>query len=106
MRQLESAGTTFVLQLGSERVRHMMDGKTVLARLCSNMRTCKPAAEWDLLRSGGQGRWRVTSRRYPTIQAQSHPTEFRKIEVLNLSGCMDPKAANYKSYYVHRDDKQ
>ena len=23
---------------------------------------------------------------------------------MNLAGCMDPKASNYKSYYVHRDD--
>jgi hypothetical protein len=41
---------------------------------------------------------------YIALQAESHPTEFRKIEILNLSGCMDPKAANYKAYYVHRDD--
>ncbi len=27
------------------------------------------------------------------------------IESLNLSGCMDPKASNYKSYYVHRQDE-
>jgi hypothetical protein len=43
---------------------------------------------------------------YLALQAESHPTEFRKIEVLDLSGCMDPKAANYKSYYIHRDDVQ
>jgi hypothetical protein len=42
---------------------------------------------------------------YIALQGESHPTEFRKVEILNLSGCMDPKAANFKSYYVHRDDK-
>ena len=26
--------------------------------------------------------------------------------MLNLSGCMDPKASNFKSYYIHRDDSQ
>jgi hypothetical protein len=41
---------------------------------------------------------------YIAIQAESHPTEFRKIEVLNLSGCMNPKASTYKPYFVHRDD--
>lgn len=40
---------------------------------------------------------------YIAIQAESHPTEFRKIEVLNLSGCMDPKAKSYKPYYTHND---
>ncbi len=38
------------------------------------------------------------------LQAESHPTEFRKVELLNLSGCMDPKAINYKSYYLKADN--
>lgn len=40
---------------------------------------------------------------YITIQGESHPTEFRKIELLNLSGCMDPKSPAFKSYFVHND---
>ena len=48
----------------------------------------------------------LLSEGYITIQGESHPTEFRKIEVLNLSGCMDPRASNYKSYHVHRQDDQ
>jgi len=34
------------------------------------------------------------------LQAESHPVEFRKVELLNLEGCMDPKAINYKSYFI------
>ncbi|PQJ33287.1 hypothetical protein BSZ35_00550 [Salinibacter sp. 10B] len=34
------------------------------------------------------------------VQSESHPVQFRTVEVLNLRGCMDPEAANYKSYYV------
>ena len=41
---------------------------------------------------------------YIAIQGESHPTEFRKIELLNLSGCMDPKSPKYKSYYVHQGE--
>ena len=37
---------------------------------------------------------------YIALQGESHPTEFRKIELLDLEGCMDPKAKNYKSYFV------
>lgn len=37
---------------------------------------------------------------YIALQAESHPIDFRNISVLNLEGCMDPKAVNYKSYYV------
>ena len=39
-----------------------------------------------------------------SLQSESHPVQFRKVELLNLSGCMDPKAKNYKSYYVHADN--
>lgn len=38
-----------------------------------------------------------------SLQAESHPVEFRKVELLNLVGCMDKKARNYKTY-VEKDD--
>ncbi len=37
---------------------------------------------------------------YIALQAESHPIDFKDIELLNLCGCMDPKARNYKSYYI------
>jgi 3-keto-disaccharide hydrolase len=37
---------------------------------------------------------------YISIQAETAPIDFRKIELVNLEGCSDPKAANYKSYIV------
>lgn len=39
-----------------------------------------------------------------SLQSESHPVEFRKVEILDLKGCMDPKANNYKSYYVKSDN--
>ncbi len=38
-----------------------------------------------------------------SLQAESHPVEFRKVELLNLVGCRDRKARNYKSYF-EKDD--
>ncbi len=40
------------------------------------------------------------------LQAESHPVEFRKVELLNLEGCMDSKAINYKSYYIKPNNKK
>jgi hypothetical protein len=87
---------------GSEHIKHIVDGRTVL--------------EYDLPQIGGTGvsnfdasvkkDGTLLSEGYITIQGESHPTEFRKIELLNLSGCMDPKASNYKAYYVHSDAQQ
>ncbi|MCF0061696.1 DUF1080 domain-containing protein [Dyadobacter chenwenxiniae] len=41
-----------------------------------------------------------------SLQSESHPVEFRKVEILDLKGCMDAKAANYKSYYVKADNSK
>jgi hypothetical protein len=88
--------------LGSERVRHMVDGKVVLEYTNlqiggGNVINFDPAVKKDGTPLG-EG--------YIALQGESHPTEFRKVEILNLSGCMDPKASNYKTYYVHRDDSK
>ncbi len=88
--------------LGSDRVRHIVDGRTVLEYGNpqiggGNVIHFDPAIKKD---------GAPLAEGYLALQAESHPTEFRKIEVLDLSGCMNPKAANFKSYYVHRDDSQ
>jgi hypothetical protein len=38
-----------------------------------------------------------------SLQSESHPIEFRKVELLNLVGCTDPGALNYKSYFEKSD---
>ncbi len=35
-----------------------------------------------------------------SLQAETAPIDFRKVELLNLEGCTDPKASNYKTYFV------
>lgn len=42
---------------------------------------------------------------YISLQAESHPVDFKNIMLLDLCGCMDKKAKNYKSYYV-KDRKE
>ncbi len=86
--------------LGADHVRHMIGGKTVLEYDSpqiggGNVINFNPAVKID---------GKPLSEGYIAIQGESHPTEFRKIELLNLSGCMKPGAANFKSYFVHRDD--
>src|SRR5207249_60847 len=73
---------------GAEHMTHIVEGRPVLEYDSpqiggGNVSNYDPAVKVDgkLL---GEG--------YITIQGESHPTQFRKIEVLNLSGCMNPKA--------------
>lgn len=39
-----------------------------------------------------------------SIQSETHPIDFKSIELLNLCGCMDKEAKNYKSYFVKADN--
>ena len=37
------------------------------------------------------------------LQSESHPIDFRTVHLLNLMGCTDPAARNFKRYYVKSD---
>ena len=39
------------------------------------------------------------------LQAETHNTHFRKIEIVDLVGCMDPTNSRYKPYYFKNDPK-
>jgi hypothetical protein len=93
--------TVEVEVLGGERVRHLIDGQVVL-EYEKPMIGGGVANGFDpAIKKDGT----VLTEGYIGLQSESQPVEFRKVELLNLSGCMDPKAKNYKSYFVHRDDK-
>jgi hypothetical protein len=84
---------------GDGRIVHRVNGETVLAYEKpqiggGNVAGYDPAVKKDgLLLAGGS----------ISLQSESHPVEFRKVELLNLVGCMDEKAKNYKSYYEKAD---
>jgi len=37
------------------------------------------------------------------LQSEGQPIDFRNVVLKNLKGCMDPKAKNYKEYYIKND---
>jgi hypothetical protein len=41
---------------------------------------------------------------YIGLQSESHPVEFRNVRLLNLKGCMDRTAKNFKPYFVAADN--
>jgi hypothetical protein len=43
---------------------------------------------------------------YIAVQSESHPLDVRKIELLDLEGCMDSKAKNYRKYFVRSNPKR
>jgi hypothetical protein len=82
--------------LGGERVEHIIDGEVVLSYERpqiggGSVTNFDPAVKVDgKLLTGGS----------ISLQSESHPVDFRKVELLDLEGCMDPKAKNFKSYFV------
>jgi len=88
--------------LGDSEIKHMVEGQTVISYQKpqiggGNVTNFDPEVKKDgmLLKEG-----------YISLQSESHPIEFRKVELLNLVGCTDPKAANFKTYYVKSDNSQ
>lgn len=86
--------------LGSERVRHLIDGQTVL-QYEKPMIGGGVANGWDpAIKKDGT----VLDSGYIGLQAESQPVEFRNIRLLNLSGCSKQGSPAYRAYFTHADD--
>ncbi len=97
---------------GDSAITHIVEGDTVLSyehpKLDKYFIAEDSALNWEsghvkdyeqyvkrdrqLLKSG-----------YIALQAESHPIDFKNIKLLNLEGCMDKEAKNFKSYYIKSD---
>jgi hypothetical protein len=86
--------------LGSSTVRHIVEGEVVLSYELPQIGGGAVSNHNPWLKQDGK----LLSEGHIALQAESHPTEFRKVELLNLAGCMDPKAKNYKSYFVKAEN--
>jgi hypothetical protein len=88
--------TVDVIVLGDSLVTHIVEGETVLQYTHPQIGGGNVGGYDTNQKKDGK----ALTQGYIAIQGESHPTEFRKIQVLNLEGCMDKKAKNYKSYFV------
>lgn len=88
--------TAEVLVLGDSLIVHYANGEEVLRY--ENPQIGGGNVDGQEVKWGNNGE--MLKKGTISLQSESHPVDFRKIEILNLEGCMDPKATNYKSYYV------
>jgi hypothetical protein len=89
-----------VLVLGDSLIQHFVNGEKVLEYTKpqiggGNVSNFNPMQKPD---------GKLLSESSISLQSESHPVEFRKVEILDLKGCMDPKASNFKSYFVKSDN--
>ena len=68
---------------GSKLAQHYINGKLVFEYADLQWDDGKPLAAGHI-----------------ALQAESGPTDIRAVRLLNLEGCMDKKAKNYKTYFV------
>ncbi len=105
------------LVMGGEYMSFIVEGDTVLSFQRPQVgggfiSAQNKGRDWDafgIIRNKDQ--WisksgSILTEGYIALQAESHPVDFKNIELLNLSGCMDHKAKNYKAYYVENDPEK
>ena len=96
-----------VIVLGDSLITHLINGEIVLKY--SNTKIgqgyVSNGMNWKAGHIENEAEWikkdgTHLSNGYIALQAESHAVEFKKVELLNLEGCMNPKCSNYKSYYI------
>lgn len=82
--------------LGDKSVKHFVNGTQVLAYEAPQIGGGSVSGHDPKVKQDGM----LLKEGSISLQSESHPIEFRKVELLPLAGCMDKKAKNYKAFYV------
>ena len=90
-----------MIVLGDSLITHIINGDTVLQYSKPQIgggiaNGYDPTVKIDgkLLKEG-----------FIAMQSEGQPIDFRKIEILNLEGCMDKNSKNYRRYFVKSNEK-
>ena len=102
--------------LASEYVAHIVEQDTVIVYKKPQIggafiSKSRNGEDWESMGVTNKEKWiaqegTILTEGYIALQAESHPVDFKNIELLNLCGCTNPKATNYKSYFVKNDPKK
>lgn len=85
--------------LGDSLIQHIINGKMVLEY-------SKPTMGGGVANRYNTSLWepgKALNSGFIALQSEGQPIEFRNIELINLKGCLDPGAKNYKPYYIESD---
>lgn len=88
-----------ILVLGDERIEHFVNGESVIEYTQPTLGGGSVSGHDPAQLRDGE----PLGRGYITVQSESHPVQFRRIELLNLAGCMDPEADAYRPWFVAAD---
>lgn len=85
--------------LGDSLITHIIEGDTVLQYTKPQIGGGVVEGYDPAIKQDGK----LLSEGYIALQSEGQPIDFRKVELLNLKGCTDPQALNYKTYFVKSD---
>lgn len=88
-----------LIVLGDSLITHVINGKTVL-------QYTKPQMGGGVVDGFDPNIWeegKLLDHGFIALQSEGQPIDFRHIKLRNLKGCMDPKADNYKDYFIKSD---
>jgi hypothetical protein len=88
--------TAEVIVLGDSIVQHFANDKMVLSYEKPQIGGGNVSGQENIFGTSGQ----LLTEGTISLQSESHPVEFKSIKILNLEGCMDPTAKNYKTYFI------
>ena len=88
-----------ILALGDSLIVHRIEGQDVLAYTHPQMGGGSVSGHDDSLKVDGQ----LLNGGYLSLQSESHPVQFKDLEILNLKGCMDADNPAFKSYFIAND---
>ena len=90
-----------LIVLGDSIVKHLINGKLVLAYT-------KPKVGGALIK-GHNPETKIDGQAltngFIALQSEGQPIDFKNIKIKNLKGCMNPKAKNYRKYYIKSDSE-
>jgi Domain of Unknown Function (DUF1080) len=87
------------LVLGGERIVHFVNGEQVIEYGDTSYGGGVVSGHRPEMKPDGE----PLTAGYIALQSEGHPVQFRRVELLNLKGCMDRQARNFRSYYVAPD---
>jgi hypothetical protein len=87
------------LVLGNERIVHLINGEPVIEYQAVTYGGGVVSGHRPEMKPDGK----PLGEGYISLQSEGHPVQFRNVQLLNLKGCLDPKATNFKAYLVESD---
>ena len=88
-----------VLVLGDSIMKHIANGDTVMTYRKPEM----GGGSANNTKPGVMVPGKPITEGSISLQAETAEIDFRKVELLNLKGCMDPKSSSYRPYFVKSD---